>query len=147
MFSKPRLVWCLSVVLVVCFVNNVSGRRIYDDLEIAASDKHEEWKKGDGSDHHESGHEEKGEKGEKGYKSEHGYSNWNCIALETTTKRMWNFLYGNKHVFGCSYWFYFFFFIKIEGDRCRIKAIDRNFKRNITIYVYSRNEGNEMRRK
>lgn len=72
MFAKPTQVWCLSVVLVVCFVNNVSGRRIYDDLEVAASDKHEEWKKGDESEHHDSGHAEKGEKGEKGYKSKHG---------------------------------------------------------------------------
>lgn len=72
MFSKPTLVWYLSVVLVVCFVNNVSGRRIYDDLEFAASDKHVEWKKGDESDYHESDYEEKGEKGEKGYKGEHG---------------------------------------------------------------------------
>lgn len=75
MFSKPTLVWYLSVVLVVCFTNTVSGRRINDDLEFAASDKHEEWKKGEESDYHESGHEEKGEKGEKGYKGEHGYCN------------------------------------------------------------------------
>lgn len=63
---------CLVVLLLAYFAYSCTARRIYDDLEVAGSDKHEEWKKGDESDYHESDHAEKGEKGEKGYKGEHG---------------------------------------------------------------------------
>lgn len=43
------------------------------DLEVAASDKHEQWEKGDESDYHESEHGEHGKKGEDGYDEKHGY--------------------------------------------------------------------------
>ncbi len=82
----------LSVVIFVCVAVSVSARRIYDDLEVAASgdsavaatgdlaaaasDKgKEEWhKKGGGDDHHKHEESKKGEKGEKGYKGAHEYS-------------------------------------------------------------------------
>lgn len=62
----------LFVLLFAYIAYSCSARRISDDMEVASSDKHEEWKKGDESDYHESDHSEKGEKGEKGYKGEHG---------------------------------------------------------------------------
>jgi hypothetical protein len=40
-------------------------------MEVAASGKHEEWKKGGGKDHHEDEHSSHGDKGEKGYKEGH----------------------------------------------------------------------------
>lgn len=63
---------CLFVLLFACIAYSCKARRIYDDMEGASSDKHEEWKKGDESDYHESDHSEKGGKGEKGYKGDHG---------------------------------------------------------------------------
>lgn len=62
----------LCVGIFVCVIFSVSARRIYDDLEVSASDKKEEWqKKGGGNDHHKQEEEKKGEKGEKGYKGAH----------------------------------------------------------------------------
>lgn len=42
------------------------------DLEVAASEKKEEWEKGDEEDFYEEDESEKGEKGEKGYEGKHG---------------------------------------------------------------------------
>lgn len=66
----------LSAVIFICIVISASARRIYDDLEVAASDKgKEEWqKKGGGNDHEKNEESKKGEKGEKGYKGAHEYS-------------------------------------------------------------------------
>lgn len=76
----------LSVVIFICAVFSVRARRIYEDLEVAASDKKdlevaasdkgkEEWqKKGGGNDHHKHEESKKGDKGEKGYKGAHEYS-------------------------------------------------------------------------
>lgn len=61
------------MLVFVYFLYSCSARQIPEDLEVASSDKHEEWKKGDESDYHESDHSEKGEKGDKKYESEHGY--------------------------------------------------------------------------
>lgn len=67
-----KIILALCVGFVVCAVLSVSARRIeVDDLEVAASDKSEHWKKGGGKDHHSDGHSSKGEKGEKGYKGHH----------------------------------------------------------------------------
>ncbi len=67
-----KIILALCVGFVVCAVFSVSARRIdFDDLEVAASDKSEHWKKGGGKDHHSDGHSSKGEKGEKGYKGHH----------------------------------------------------------------------------
>lgn len=53
-------------------IKSVSGYKVIDfDLEVAASGKHHEWKKGGEEDHYFEEHEKKGEKGEKGYKDEH----------------------------------------------------------------------------
>lgn len=46
------------------------GYKVFDDLDVAASEK-KEWEKGDDEDHYAEEHESKGEKGEKGYKGEH----------------------------------------------------------------------------
>lgn len=46
------------------------------DLEVAASEKHQEWAKGDEADHHASEHGEQGKKSEEGYDVKHGYVNF-----------------------------------------------------------------------
>lgn len=71
---RPTIVLCLVVVF-VCLVNDSCARHIDDDLEVAASEKHQEseYKKGDDKEHHSEHHQEKGEKGKKGYEQEHKY--------------------------------------------------------------------------
>lgn len=64
---------CIAAVVINCLMNGCDARRLDDyDLEVAASDKHE-WKKGEESDHHQSGFDSHGKKGEKGYEEKHGY--------------------------------------------------------------------------
>lgn len=70
MVLRPTVI--LFVAIFVCLVYRTNGRRIHDDLDVAGSNKQEEWKKGDESDYHEIQYAEKGEKGDKGYKDEHG---------------------------------------------------------------------------
>lgn len=69
----------LTIIVLVCtvFVSwlpyDCDARRIHvDDLEVAASGKHE-WKKGDESDYHESDFAKHGKKDENGYDKKHGY--------------------------------------------------------------------------
>lgn len=62
----------LLLGLVCCtLIATISARYLSDDMEFAASDKHEEWKKGGGKDHFEDEHSSHGDKGEKGYKESH----------------------------------------------------------------------------
>lgn len=76
------IVVCTVTVLIGWLVNDCDARRIqFDDLEVAASDKHE-WKKGDESDYHESDFAKHGKKGEKGYEQKHGYIfNFNHLSI------------------------------------------------------------------
>jgi hypothetical protein len=67
MFSKSVLL----LGLLCCAVIAINARSVSDDMEVAASGKHEEWKKGGGKDHHEDEHASHGDKGEKGYKESH----------------------------------------------------------------------------
>lgn len=65
---------CAAAIFVSYLMNGCDARRIeVDDLDVAASDKHEEWKKGEEEDYHHSGHGKRGKKGEKGYDEKHGY--------------------------------------------------------------------------
>lgn len=65
---------CISVVIVSYLTIDCKAYSIQvDDLEVAASDKHQQWEKGDESDHHASEHGESGKKGENGYDVQHGY--------------------------------------------------------------------------
>lgn len=59
MLSKKVLLFGL----LCCAVIAINARAFNDDMEVAASDKHEEWKKGGGKDHFE---EEKSSHGDKG---------------------------------------------------------------------------------
>lgn len=63
----------VNCVLLGVRILRVNAFRVLDhDLEVAASEKHEEWEKGDESDFYGEDEESKGEKGEKGYESKHG---------------------------------------------------------------------------
>lgn len=67
-------IFVISVVAIVTVVsyllNGCEARHIEaDDLGVAAS----EWKKGEESDHHQSGYDKHGKKHEKGYDEKHGY--------------------------------------------------------------------------
>lgn len=62
-----------ALVVLLALASDISGHRIDDDLEFAASEKHRKYEKGDESEHHASNHEEKGGKDEEGHESEHGY--------------------------------------------------------------------------
>lgn len=75
MSKTVYLVFGCALMMLLVLASDVNGRRIDedDDLVFAASEKHKKYAKGDDSEHHESDHEEKGEKGKKGYESEHGY--------------------------------------------------------------------------
>lgn len=68
------VVGCATFILVSYWMNGCDARRIRfnDDLDVAASDHHQEWKKGEESDHHDSGYHKHGKKGEKGYDEKHG---------------------------------------------------------------------------
>lgn len=67
------VVWCATVVVVSCLMNGCDAHRVqFDDLDVAASDHHHEWKKGEESDHHDTGYHKHGKKGEKGYDEKHG---------------------------------------------------------------------------
>jgi hypothetical protein len=46
-----------------CAVIAINARYVSDDMEVAASDKHEAWKKGGGKDHFEDEHSGHGDKG------------------------------------------------------------------------------------
>lgn len=59
--------------LFCCAVIAISARAIDDDMETAASDHKEEWKKGAGADKFEDEHSSHGDKGEKGYKESHDH--------------------------------------------------------------------------
>lgn len=62
----------LLLGLVCCtMIAAISARYLSDDMEVAASGKHEEWKKGGGDDHFEDEHSAHGDKGDKGYKESH----------------------------------------------------------------------------
>lgn len=64
---------CATVVFISYLMTGCDAHRIhYDDLEVAASDKHDQWEKGEDSDHHDSGFGDSGKKGEKGYDKKHG---------------------------------------------------------------------------
>jgi hypothetical protein len=62
-------------------IATISARYLSDDMEFAASGKHEEWKKGDGKDHFEDEHSSHGDKGEKGYKESHEHDEGKFIYL------------------------------------------------------------------
>lgn len=62
-------VFVIFVATIGCDAHSIN----VDDLEVAASGKHEHWEKGGEAGHHESGHDEHGKKGEKGYEAKHGY--------------------------------------------------------------------------
>lgn len=47
-----------------CAVIAINARYLSDDMEVAASGKHEEWKKGEGKDSFEEEHSSHGDKGE-----------------------------------------------------------------------------------
>lgn len=65
---------CISLVLVGYLTIGCDAHRIQvADLGVAASEKHQEWAKGDESDHHASEHGEQGKKSDEGYDVEHGY--------------------------------------------------------------------------
>lgn len=67
------IVACTVTVFVVWLAYGCDARRIHlEDLEVAASDKHER-KKGAESDYHESDFAKHGKKDEKGYEKKHGY--------------------------------------------------------------------------
>lgn len=71
---KASIILCTTAIFVIYLTIGCDAHRIQvDDLEVAASGKHEHWEKGGEADHHESGHGSHGEKGEKGYESKHGY--------------------------------------------------------------------------
>lgn len=62
---------CVSVAIVTYLTSGCNAHRIYyDDLDVAASDHHE-YKKGEESDHHESGFKKHGKKGDEGYDEKH----------------------------------------------------------------------------
>jgi hypothetical protein len=46
-----------------CAMIAINARYVSDDMEVAASGKHEEWKKGEGKDHYEDEHSSHGDKG------------------------------------------------------------------------------------
>lgn len=46
-----------------CAVIAINARYVSEDMEVAASGKHEEWKKGGGKDHFEDEHSSHGDKG------------------------------------------------------------------------------------
>lgn len=64
-----------ALVMLLALASDVSGRRIPDDLESSASEKHKKYKNGHEAEHHESDHAKKGDQGDKGYESKHGYVN------------------------------------------------------------------------
>ena len=55
----------LFFAFLCCAVIAINARYVSDDMEVAASGKHEEWKKGGGKDHHEEEHGSHGDKGGK----------------------------------------------------------------------------------
>lgn len=67
------LLFGCALVVLIALASDVDARRIDDDLEVAASEKHEKHEKGEKKEHHEEHHEKKGGKEKKGYESEHGY--------------------------------------------------------------------------
>lgn len=70
MLSRKVLVFGLFC----CAVIAINARAIDDDdMETAASDHKEEWKKGAGADKFEDEHSSHGDKGEKGYKESHDH--------------------------------------------------------------------------
>lgn len=66
------LIFANLLLLGVCVLRTSAFRVVNHDLEVAPSDHHEEWEKGDESDFFDEEDGEKGEKGEKGYESKHG---------------------------------------------------------------------------
>jgi hypothetical protein len=78
MFSSRVL---LLGVLCCTMLVAISARYVSDDMEFAASDKHEEWKKGGGKDHFEDEHSSHGDKGEKGYKESHEHDEGKILKL------------------------------------------------------------------
>lgn len=55
----------LLLGLLCCAMIAINARYTSDDMEFAASGKHEEWKKGGGKDHHEDEHSSHGDKGKR----------------------------------------------------------------------------------
>lgn len=84
------VVVCTTVIFVSYLTNGCDAHSIrVSDLEVAASDKQQNWEKGGESDFHENEHGEQGKKGEEGYDEKHGYviSNfWNYSDIETPKK-------------------------------------------------------------
>lgn len=72
---KASIILCTIAIFVIYLTIGCDAHSIQvDDLEVAASGKHEKkWEKGGEAGHHESDHGSHGEKGEKGYESKHGY--------------------------------------------------------------------------
>lgn len=68
MLSRKLLLLGLLCCAVIATIN---ARYLSDDMEVAASGKEEEWKKGGGKDSFEDEHSSHGDKGEKGYKESH----------------------------------------------------------------------------
>lgn len=72
MRKRFLLIFAGCLLLGVSVLQTSAFHVLEHDLEVAGSDKHEEWEKGDESDFFAEDEEEKGEKGEKGYESKHG---------------------------------------------------------------------------
>lgn len=70
MLSIARII-LLGLLCCAVIATTINARYLSDDMEVAASGKHEEWKKGGGKDHFEDEHSSHGDKGEKGYKESH----------------------------------------------------------------------------
>lgn len=70
-----KATFIVVIIAIGYFVQHSQAHSIHDysDLDVAASDKEEEWKKGEEADFHEEDHEKHGKKGEKGYEEKHGY--------------------------------------------------------------------------
>lgn len=71
--SKVTIVVLCTVTVIFSYLTyGCDAIRVYD-LDVAASEKHKEWKKGEESDHHQSDFNKHNEKGEKGYDKKHRY--------------------------------------------------------------------------
>lgn len=72
---KNPIVLCSIAIIIVShyYTPNCNAHRIQiDDLDVAPSNKQDQWEKGDESDHHQSDFAENTEKHKKGYDSKRG---------------------------------------------------------------------------
>lgn len=75
MRSRTSLIWSVIAIVVICVAIECVALSVrVDDLEVAASDKHEKKHEAGKAKEHESEEKEShGSKGEKGYESKGGY--------------------------------------------------------------------------